>query len=83
MTNNKIGAKEEVKTNPLRRAIEKYIEHIYGVFHDHYPYESVNKYLNDSENKLKRYIKRIATEPHKIAADEYNGAFSHFPSFTA
>lgn len=42
----------------------------------------MNKYLNDSENNLKRYIKRIATEPHKIAAEEYNGVFSHFASLT-
>ncbi len=82
MTNNKYGPFEEVKTSPMRRAIEKYIEHIYGVFHDDYHYDNVNKYLKDSENNLKRYIKQIVTDPAKITPDEYTNVFHHFASLT-
>lgn len=68
---------------PFRRAIEIYIDQIYGVFHDDYHYENINKFLKDSENNLKIYIKKTATEPQMIHLEEYLGVFNHFSSLTA
>ena len=80
MTNNKFGREEEVKTVPFRRAICMYIERIYGIKHDYYDYSNVTKYMKGADNALKIYLKKTATEPYKITAEEYQGVFQHFGS---
>lgn len=55
--------KENVNTEPFRRAIKCYTENIFGYYHDHYEYKQVNLLM---PKEFKTFLKNIATKPFEI-----------------
>mmetsp|Transcript_935 Transcript_935/g.2206 ORF Transcript_935/g.2206 Transcript_935/m.2206 type:complete len:440 (-) Transcript_935:41-1360(-) len=62
---------EEVKnieTEPLRRAIWKYTQRVYGLEYDDYNYQEVNLLLT---LPTKRYLKKLICEPSTVTAEDF------------
>lgn len=54
-----------ISTSPIRRAINNYIESLFGYYHEDYNYENITKLL-DMKIKHTRYIKKITCYPKKL-----------------
>ena len=53
----------------FRRAIQCYVQCLYGIRHDDYNYALVNELL---PRRLKKYIKTLTCYPERCSIDEYN-----------
>jgi sestrin len=68
-TNNSIGSVPLESTRLVREAIIRYVERMYGICHDDYKYENLNKILTLIH---KVYLKKLACYPERITINDYN-----------
>jgi sestrin len=66
-TNGKIGD-TECDTRPVRDALQKYVQRMYGVFHDDYPYDQLNRILPLMH---KTFLKKMACFPERLTSADY------------
>ena len=66
-TNGKIGD-IPVDTRPVRDALAKYVQRMFGVCHDDYPYDQLNKVLPLMH---KVFLKKLACYPERIVKADY------------
>ena len=78
-TTNTIGESHIESTTTVREAIVKYVQRMYGVFHDDYRYESLNKILPVIH---KAYLKKLACYPERLTRVDYM-RMRQFEGFTA
>uniref|UniRef100_A0A1I8G793 Sestrin-1 n=1 Tax=Macrostomum lignano TaxID=282301 RepID=A0A1I8G793_9PLAT len=64
LTYGTMGPNQDVETTPFRRAIWYYILSIFGLRHDDYDYQLINKLLNID---LKKYCKLVACCPDQAS----------------
>lgn len=67
-TTNSIGDKCIESTATVREAIVKYVQRMYGVFHDDYRYNKLNKILPVIH---KAYLKKLACYPERLTKVDY------------
>ena len=67
-TSNSIGGRPIESTTTVREAIVKYVQRMYGVFHDDYKYDQLNKILPVIH---KAYLKKLACYPDRITKTDY------------
>ena len=67
-SSNTIGDYAIESTTTVREAIIKYVQRMYGVFHDDYRYERLNKILPVIH---KAYLKKLACYPERITTVDY------------
>lgn len=58
-----------ISTSPIRRAINHYIESLFGYYHEDYNYENITKLL-EMKIKYTRYIKKITCFPKRLSNDD-------------
>ncbi|PAA67509.1 hypothetical protein BOX15_Mlig021504g1 [Macrostomum lignano] len=75
LTYGTMGPNQDVETTPFRRAIWYYILSIFGLRHDDYDYQLINKLLNID---LKKYCKLVACCPDQVTKAHYKGAMPGF-----
>ena len=63
-----IGDQRIESTTTVREAIVKYVQRMYGVFHDDYRYEQLNKILPVIH---KAFLKKLACYPDRITTVDY------------
>ncbi|KAG2385545.1 hypothetical protein C9374_003360 [Naegleria lovaniensis] len=68
MTDNRCDDIKDVDTSAFRAAIWCYVHRLYGVSHDDFNYEKVNKLLNID---LKKYIKTIVCYPERCTKEQF------------
>eukprot|EP00163_Fabomonas_tropica_P020705 TRINITY_DN36601_c0_g1_i1.p1 TRINITY_DN36601_c0_g1~~TRINITY_DN36601_c0_g1_i1.p1 ORF type:complete len:676 (-),score=156.89 TRINITY_DN36601_c0_g1_i1:291-2135(-) len=68
MSDNSFGTTDNVDTLPFRRAIWYYVHRVYGIFHDDYNYNEVNKILN---RQIKIFIKKVTTAPEDVTRTDF------------
>ncbi|KAL9646927.1 hypothetical protein ABK040_013786 [Willaertia magna] len=68
MTDNRCYDIKDVDTSAFRGAIWHYVHRLFGVSHDDYNYEKVNKLLNID---LKKYIKTVACYPERCTREQF------------
>jgi sestrin len=67
-TTNSIGDRHIESTTNVREAIVKYVQRMYGVFHDDYKYDQLNKILPVIH---KAYLKKLACYPDRLTRVDY------------
>jgi sestrin len=67
-TTNSIGDRHIDSTTTVREAIVKYVQRMYGVFHDDYKYDQLNKILPVIH---KAYLKKLACYPDRLTRVDY------------
>ena len=67
-TTNSIGDRHIESTTTVREAIVKYVQRMYGVFHDDYKYDQLNKILPVIH---KAYLKKLACYPDRLTRVDY------------
>ena len=67
-TTNSIGDRPIESTTTVREAIVKYVQRMYGVFHDDYKYDQLNKILPVIH---KAYLKKLACYPDRLTKVDY------------
>jgi sestrin len=67
-TTNSIGDRPIDSTATVREAIVKYVQRMYGVFHDDYKYDQLNKILPVIH---KAYLKKLACYPDRLTKVDY------------
>lgn len=67
-TTNSIGDRPIESTTTVREAILKYVQRMYGVFHDDYKYDQLNKVLPVIH---KAYLKKLACYPDRLTKVDY------------
>jgi sestrin len=67
-TTNTIGGSEIESTNTVREAIVKYVQRMYGIFHDDYRYDRLNRILPVIH---KAYLKKLACFPERLTRVDY------------
>jgi sestrin len=67
-TTNSIGDRPMESTVTVREAIVKYVQRMYGVFHDDYKYDQLNKILPVIH---KAYLKKLACYPDRLTKVDY------------
>lgn len=67
-TTHSIGDRYIESTTTVREAIVKYVQRMYGVFHDDYRYEQLNKILPVIH---KAYLKKLACYPERLTRVDY------------
>ena len=68
MTDNRCYDIKDVDTSSFRAAIWCYVHRLYGVSHDDFNYEKVNKLLNID---LKKYIKTVVCYPERCTKEQF------------
>eukprot|EP00298_Acanthocystis_sp_HF-20_P012453 c19895_g1_i1.p1 GENE.c19895_g1_i1~~c19895_g1_i1.p1 ORF type:complete len:261 (+),score=75.84 c19895_g1_i1:44-826(+) len=63
MTDSKMNGIQTSTTAPFRQAIWHYTHRLYGILHDDYNYQLLNKLI---PRKLKSFVKLVACQPEKI-----------------
>lgn len=66
-TNSILDSDETIDTQPLRLAIERYVEKMIGITHDDYNYSIINKLLDEP---IKTFIKSILFETKRVDINE-------------
>jgi hypothetical protein len=59
---------KNIENEPLRRAIWKYTQRVYGLEYDDYNYQEVNVHLPLA---LKRYLKKLTCEPASVTTEDF------------
>jgi sestrin len=67
-TTGSIGDHKIESTTTVREAILKYVQRMYGVFHDDYKYDQLNKILPVIH---KAYLKKLACYPDRLTKVDY------------
>jgi sestrin len=67
-TTNTIGGSEIESTHTVREAIVKYVQRMYGIFHDDYRYDRLNRILPVIH---KAYLKKLACFPERLTRVDY------------
>ena len=67
-TTNTIGGAEIESTHTVREAIVKYVQRMYGIFHDDYRYDRLNRILPVIH---KAYLKKLACFPERLTRVDY------------
>jgi sestrin len=67
-TTNTIGDTAIDSTTTVREAIVKYVQRMYGVFHDDYRYDGLNRILPVIH---KAYLKKLACYPERLTRVDY------------
>lgn len=67
-TTNTIGDRAIESTTTVREAIVKYVQRMYGVFHDDYRYDGLNKILPVIH---KAYLKKLACYPERLTRVDF------------
>ena len=67
-TTNTIGGSEIESTHTVREAIVKYVQRMYGIFHDDYRYDRLNRILPVIH---KAYLKKLACFPERLTNVDY------------
>ena len=67
-TTNSIGDQTIESTTTVREAIVKYVQRMYGLFHDDYRYDRLNKILPVIH---KAYLKKLACYPERLTRVDY------------
>jgi sestrin len=75
LTYHNLGDYQSVDTRHFRRAIQCYIQCLYGIRHDDYNYRNVNELLHIP---LKKYIKTLSCFPKLCRADDYSEVMGDF-----
>ena len=75
LTYNNLGDYQSVDTRLFRRAIQCYIQCLYGIRYDDYDYGNVNELL---PIPLKKYIKTLSCFPKLCRADDYSEVMADF-----
>jgi sestrin len=78
-TSHSIGGQHIESTTNVREAIVKYVQRMYGVFHDDYKYDQLNKILPVIH---KAYLKKLACYPDRLTRPDYL-RMRKFEGFTA
>jgi len=75
LTYRTIGSYQSVDTTLFRRAIQYYVQCLYGIRHDDYDYSLVNELL---PRRLKKYIKTVSCYPERCTNEEYQSIMIDF-----
>lgn len=64
-----MGESDCVDTSSFRQAIWNYVQCLYGIRHDDYDYDLVDRLI---EEDLKSYIRIVSFHPERVTEDDYN-----------
>lgn len=68
MTNNCVGPLVQVNTSPLRLAVWKYTQKLYGLDYDDYDYREISLLLS---KPTKSFLKKAACRPHLLTSLDF------------